>query len=274
MGQYYKFMNIDKKQVCQRNWHSIKLTEHSYLGNNYCDDILNLLSNEWKGDRVIHVGDYAEGNDRTTTQKLIEKIVNENDLKCSVYHWGDTFEEVKPSREKDIRYVYNHTKKEYVDLYKQPIQWSYCNDKEIAFTKFNSFALLTACGNGRGGGDYRSNHINFDFVGYWAGDNIESSDTLLKDYSKYKERSCIFDELDNFKNNIFTTDKKKKQLNVSSAIEMLKMQLKYIRDSETDDISKYKIDDYGLFDYEKESLEESLKQEQILSKNKEKEMTF
>lgn len=31
MGQYYKFMNIDKKQNCQRNWHGVKLMEHSYV---------------------------------------------------------------------------------------------------------------------------------------------------------------------------------------------------------------------------------------------------
>ena len=84
MGQYYKFVNIDKKQVCQRNWHNIKLTEHSYVGNNYCTDILSLLSKEWKGDRIIHVGDYAEPNDGTTTQKVIEKLYRENNVKTSI----------------------------------------------------------------------------------------------------------------------------------------------------------------------------------------------
>ena len=94
MGQYYKFMNIDKKQNCQRNWHGVKLMEHSYVGNNYCDDILRLLSNEWKGDRVIHVGDYAEPKDGTTTQNIIEKIMNENDIKYSLYSLCDQFDEV------------------------------------------------------------------------------------------------------------------------------------------------------------------------------------
>ena len=39
MGQYYKFMNVDKKQICEKNRHGWKLMEHSYLGNDYCDDI-------------------------------------------------------------------------------------------------------------------------------------------------------------------------------------------------------------------------------------------
>ena len=117
MGQYYKFMNIDKKQNCQRNWHGVKLMEHSYVGNNYCDDILRLLSNEWKGDRVIHVGDYAEPKDGTTTQNIIEKIMNENDIKYSLYSLCDQFDEVVPSSKDEIRYVYNLDKKEYVDYF-------------------------------------------------------------------------------------------------------------------------------------------------------------
>ena len=77
MGQYYKFANIDKKEKCDRNRSGYKLMEHSYVGNGYCDDILRLLSNEWKGDRVIHAGDYAEPNDETTTQNVVEKLSNE-----------------------------------------------------------------------------------------------------------------------------------------------------------------------------------------------------
>ena len=84
MGQYYKFMNIDKKQNCQRNWHGVKLMEHSYVGNNYCDDILRLLSNEWKGDRVIHVGDYASYDDPSLTSHLISVFKLESILPASI----------------------------------------------------------------------------------------------------------------------------------------------------------------------------------------------
>ena len=56
MGQYYRFYNLDKKQNCKYTG-LLKLTEHSYLGNDYCTDVLSLLCNEWKGDRIIHVGD-------------------------------------------------------------------------------------------------------------------------------------------------------------------------------------------------------------------------
>lgn len=164
MGQYYKFINLDKKQRCERRKYMLKLTEHSYLGNKYCSDILSLLANEWKGDRIIHVGDYAEGNDVTTTERLIEQIEQRNklpDKKLTVYHWGDTFKDVKPKEDlTNIRYVYNLDKKEFVDLLKQPVQWFYYENNKIYATKFNSFALLIGCGNEQGGGDYYTKNKN------------------------------------------------------------------------------------------------------------------
>lgn len=194
MGQYYKFMNIDKKEKCERNRDLMKLTEHSYLANEYCGDILQLLSNEWKGDRILHVGDYAEPNDNTLTANLIEKINNELNIPSddTLYNYGETFTEVSPTTRKSIRYVYNLDKEEYIDLYKQPIQWVCCSDKYINFAKFNSFALLTGCGNGLGGGDYGT--VNEEYVGYWSGDRFVSSSEPIKEYDNYESLNIIFSE--------------------------------------------------------------------------------
>lgn len=194
MGQYYKFANIDKKEKRDRNRHGYKLMEHSYVGNDYCDDILRLLSNEWKGDRVIHVGDYAEPNDGTTTDKFITKIINEFDINYSMYNYIDSFDEVSPSNTDSIRYVYNLDKKEYVDLYKQPIQHFFYDSKknEVGACKINSFALLVGCGNQQGGGDYY--HINKKAVGCWAGDRLVSSPEILNEYKSYKQKNLIFNE--------------------------------------------------------------------------------
>ena len=170
----------------------MKLTEHSYLRNDYCDDILSLLSNEWKNDRVIHVGDYAEPKDETNTQNLIDKIVTDNRINCTVYEWASSFNEVEPANEIEARFVYNHDKKQYTDLKKQPIQWCCSDGKKIEFAKFNSFALLTGCGNGLGGGDYCG--INENYIGYWAGDKLESSEKEIEQYSDYKEMTNIFNE--------------------------------------------------------------------------------
>lgn len=255
MGQYYKFVNLDKKQVCQRNWHNIKLTEHSYLGNDYCTDILSLLSNEWKGDKVIHVGDYAEPNDETNTQRLINNICKDNNIKTSVYDWANSFEEVIPKDfNYNIRYVYNHDKKEYVDLFHQPIQWLNIDDKVASFTKFNSFALLTACGNGLGGGDYRS--INENVIGSWAGDRLESSVEFLNEYKKYRENNYVFDEWCklNGKENKFN---KEDRINKKEC-EFLKTELdsfKKYRELKEFDLN---IDSYGLTEKESKLFNETI----------------
>lgn len=201
MGQYYKFINLDKKQKCERNRGFLKLTEHSYLQNYYCMDVLSLMLDEWKGDKIIHVGDYAQGNDGTTTSKIIDKIERENNLEESVYHWGESFEDIKPKRMKEnINYVYNLDKKEYVNLNKQPIQWFCYENNELFYAKFNAFVFLISCGNEQGGGDYYYNNKNK--VGSWAGDRFVSSHSLLKEYENYKEVNYIFNECIPIKNRI------------------------------------------------------------------------
>ena len=264
MGQYYKFMNIDKKQNCQRNWHGIKLMEHSYVGNHYCDDILRLLSNEWKGDRVIHAGDYAEPNDETTTQNIVEKLIKELDVKSSLYHWCDMLDEVKPTSKDEIRYVYNLDKKEYVDLFKQPTQWCHYSDEiGIGPVKINSFALLTGCGNGLGGGDYF--FVNHQSVGSWAGDRFVSSKEPLEEYKKFKCRDEIYNELkDSYKKikkyNRFTKDKILKEEE-----KIFLKELNYLKDHNID-ISKIKLEESGLLEEEKIMFKNILDRERNLVK--------
>ncbi len=192
MGQYYKFINIDKKEEPKESVVFAKLTEHSYIGNNYCASVLSLLSNEWKGDRIIHIGDYAEDGDGAVTDDFIKTIKKQENLNKL---YNNSFRDVKPSKLKEIRYVYNHDKKEYIDLYKQPIQWCYIKNNELGVSKFDSFALLTACGNGLGGGDYNENLVNSDKIGLWAGDHFTSSSEKLKEFYDYKENTLIFNEL-------------------------------------------------------------------------------
>ena len=264
MGQYYKFMNIDKKQNCQRNWHGVKLMEHSYVGNNYCDDILRLLSNEWKGDRVIHVGDYAEPKDGTTTQNIIEKIMNENDIKYSLYSLCDQFDEVVPSSKDEIRYVYNLDKKEYVDLYRQPMQWCHYNDYEIGAVKINSFALLIGCGNGLGGGDYFFG--NHQSVGNWAGDRFVASKEPLEEYNNFKIRNEIYNEDKRYykklKNYNDITEKKI----LRSEKRMFSEFIKYLKEHDKD-ITKLSVDNIGLLPKEKEMFNNILEKEIELVKN-------
>lgn len=249
MGQYYKFVNTDKKQVCQRNWHNIKLTEHSYVGNNYCTDILSLLSKEWKGDRIIHVGDYAEPNDGTTTQKVIEKLYRENNVKTSLYDVASEFDEVTPEKvDFNIRYVYNHDKKQYIDLFHQPIEWTCIDGNTISFAKFNSFALLTGCGNGLGGGDYFP-ELNKKEIGTWANDRLESSVEFIDEYKKYKENDLVFTENKYVSNKWKRFHDSEKELN-KLELKTLEKDFEYYSKNRDLDYKKLKIDTYGLTEKE------------------------
>ena len=193
VGQYYRFLNLDKKQRCEKNRYGWKLTEHSYVGDEYCTDIISLLSNEWKGDRIIHVGDFAMSNDSTNTAGLIVKLNKEFKQQRSFYKFGKSFDNVEPSNyNKKIRYVYNLDKKEYLDLFHQPIINVSHDFVDVEYLKFSSFALLTACGNGLGGGDY--NGFNVEEVGKWAGDHFVTSEKKLDKYNDFKEYKNIFYE--------------------------------------------------------------------------------
>ena len=272
MGQYYKFINIDKKEKCDKNKFPLKLTEHSYVGNGYCNDILTLLSNKWKGDRVIHVGDYADMNDETTTQEVAKKIITSNNLKTSIYNWGDTFDNLIVESNNKIRYVYNHSKKEYIDLYNQPIQWCDYDNNKIYFSKFNSFALLTACGNGLGGGDYTT--VNFKSVGSWAGDKFESSVSFVNDYKTYKENKTIFNEMLNLPKSVQKLDSTTEQIIGEAESKLLSNYINKYQDYYNMNIEKLDIDTSELTPSETIYLRKELctLKEKYKKQNKEKDI--
>ena len=195
--QFFRFVNVDKKEKCERNFYPLMLTDYSYIGDEYCNDILSLLSDEWQGDRVLHIGDYASQNDNTNTEKVISEINKKFNYKFSIYSYAETFNDVVPSNEKkQIRYVYNLDKKEYLDLYHQPIINIGYSFSEVHFLKYNSFALLTACGNGLGGGDYDG--CNVEEVGKWAGDHFVASEKKLEKYNDFEEYNKVFYDTSKF----------------------------------------------------------------------------
>lgn len=233
MGQYYKYINIDKRIIVSAN-HGLKLTEHSWLGNNeVVIPIEQLVKNEWQGDRVIQLGDYAEGMDASTELrkehlKFIEKIKKEigrtNDK--SLY-WvdeadeGEKFKEYPleelfdsydlklehdsegmpiPFNEKgqkcscdQFRYLYNTKRKEYVDSFKILPSYVDIYKSEIFFTKLDAYSLLIAIGNGEGGGDYYG--PDKDIVGLWA----TTSDSIIISEKSPKEYAEENPEVENYK---------------------------------------------------------------------------
>lgn len=163
MGQYYMPVLQEERKLYRVYSHDFdngfKLTEHSYIGNKFVNVVCNYIV-----DNPVNLwwcGDYAEESD----------FENEKEFK-RIYDYAWTREEngrttiPEPNTDFDWSkqwYFVNETKKEFVKMPKQ-------KEEEYDLT-YNCVSLLTAVGNGRGGGDYWREDM-LSVVGYWAGDLV------------------------------------------------------------------------------------------------------
>lgn len=177
MGQYYypilgvpnKAADFSIKHFASSHDFSggLKLMEHSYVGN----PLLNRIEKELRSDPrpLVWAGDYAdeeEGLGKNLYGLCEEEVaVVDGDIKVVGLQllppkprraWGD---DVGEERLDGLRYLINHTKKEYVQI----------PDFDEENLTVHPLSLLTAEGNGRGGGDYRGESPD---VGRWARDVI------------------------------------------------------------------------------------------------------
>lgn len=200
MGQYYKVINIDKKEYMQALG-GVKLMEWSYNRNLLILNLMNKLANEWKGDRVFVVGDYAvseEDDDSYDYNKLVE-IEKDLDIyqkkssegyQISLYGYAyDNFTEIslKKLEKEEYKYIYNHNKKQFIELKHCPLAWLYKDKNTYVQVKVAPISLLLALGNGRGGGDYYGN--NSGYVGAYLDDvqNLEiTKEKLENDYTEFR----------------------------------------------------------------------------------------
>lgn len=172
MGQYYKVVNIDKKQYMYSDG-GIKLMEWSYNRNPLVLNLMKKLANEWKGDRVFIVGDYAISGDRIDNENkekdydydLLRKIEQELDIfekdeegyPITIYSYADKkYEEIALDKieNEEYKYIYNHKRKEFINLEHCPLAWLYKEKNNYVQVKIAPISLLLALGNGMGGGDY------------------------------------------------------------------------------------------------------------------------
>ena len=170
MGQYYTPI-IKRKDGTFETYYThdydngLKLMEHSYVGNGFVDTVAKQLYNN--PGRLAWIGDYAENDD----------YFNGDDLAVFIKESQEEARELKHRKKPPIaidfmedKYVINLTKNEYVDMAR------YVEEAPIdrwVEAPINPLPLLTAVGNGRGGGDYGGED---SMVGYWAGDEIVISD--------------------------------------------------------------------------------------------------
>jgi len=192
MGQYYKptILADDKKTpiTWADSWDygtGAKLMEHSWVGNHFVARIeVELLNNP---QCIVWAGDYADaevdadGNERT-------ELYEGREYPLTMYSMADKLEHLKLPKKavkssKARRYILNHESNEFVDIKKvqaSHLQWAKEGDEEWLV---HPLPLLTAEGNNRGGGDYRSDNGS-ELVGSWAR-NLISIVTRKKDIPEH-----------------------------------------------------------------------------------------
>lgn len=174
MGQYYRpvisdsghFSTFDNR--LDGKYVFAKLTEHSWWDNPWVCTIAKAILNHPA--KVAWVGDYSDDEEFAVENHLYELA------------WEVNASLLQPTTDPiflDGKFLVNHDKKIYID----------CNQYKEDSTDENGWTLhplplLTAIGNGKGGGDYRG--INEDLIGSWCYDLISLEDNPPDGYTKEK----------------------------------------------------------------------------------------
>ena len=192
MGQYYQAV-IGRKYGNDYNFSvysptaGYKLMEHAYFG----DELVETIAFELyrvRNHYVAWVGDYA-----ATSSKRLAKFIEAGQDRATDF----AILTIDESYSKTKMFI-NHTKKEYFipkfGEYKY-VDLETHEECELDII-IHPLPILTAMGNGNGGGDYDG--INMDMVGRWACDEIEVDDPIdgLNKVNGYKDISlrAIFSE--------------------------------------------------------------------------------
>lgn len=150
----------------------MKLAEHSWVWNDFVNGVMELI--EETPSTVAWVGDYAD-NASDYDGRYTEEVY------ASAWHddCRDRPFEKLPETHGD-GYIVNHSKGEYIDLERYVsanVENGWC---------VHPLPLMTAIGNGRGGGDYRGR--DKDMVGRWAMDVIEYTHEKPEGYAEISPR--------------------------------------------------------------------------------------
>ena len=177
MGQYYKAVILDKNKKTVNKWllshdfgSGLKLMEHSWVENEFVKSFERLILN--KPEHVVWGGDYADKCKGLQTN-VYDRCKDSNKV---------AKDEVYPVSVLDSRFVINHTKKVYVDKINIPDNDGW---------RIHPLPLLTCEGNGRGGGDFRSQEDK-PIIGSWARDLISRGKEVPNGF-----KELIFDLVEN-----------------------------------------------------------------------------
>jgi len=172
MGQYYHALFLAEKasdadkEFIRAAIHShmfnngMKLIEHSYIDSQFMCAVEFLLSplGMFYKTRVVWAGDYADPE--PGSEENLHRLSEGKEYAMST---RIDFSNIM----QDYNFIVNHTKKQYVTK---------------TGRVYHPLSLLTAEGNGRGGGDYHGSCENL--VGTWARDVISVEMAAPPDYTE------------------------------------------------------------------------------------------
>lgn len=199
MGQYYRPCILDADNNVTATMYShdygngLKLMEHSWMRNDFVAEFESLLVLDGPR-RVVWGGDYADPEPGTETDEHENglplyflagemtpirfdcKAVRDH-MKSKWFFDSYTEGDLVPLPDglpKYRRYLLNHDTMEYVDKHRVPGIVE-TNHRGVPVTwKLHPLPLLTAEGNGRGGGDFGGDDPH-GFVGRWARQRISAA---------------------------------------------------------------------------------------------------
>lgn len=178
MGQYYSVafkqdgaVKVSARHVRGQGYMMAKLLEHSYLENTFCKAVAKAIFG--KPARIAWVGDYAWEDEVKT---LTKGDVTYADVWGSEDKKADDRYKFAPAGRFSYKgkWLVNHDKKVCISF----DEWvkSYGSGGWPIFP----LSLLTAIGNGRGGGDYSGNAMVR--IGSWTWDLVEITKTKPAGY--------------------------------------------------------------------------------------------
>ena len=175
MGQYYKPINLDDKSWLYSHDYDngLKLMEHSWIVNDFVGVVMALMvpGQPWFKKPIVWAGDYYD--EEPYWEQALDALKIQP-VEC-----------MSKELQQKAKLV-NHTKK----LYVRYDEMQPCSDWAGIV---NPLPLLTACGNGRGGGDYHSQYPDYDKVGIWAG-HVLSIEFAVPKSRWYKKLTVGFKE--------------------------------------------------------------------------------
>lgn len=196
MGQYYMplIKSEDKTTILYPFDYDngLKLTEHSWIGNYFVNAALSFIKD--RPSMVAWIGDYSndcveafekKAGGREQFMEFFDQVWRSDRHESTDKPLIEEYRSLLTMGTKGT-YLVNHTRRQYIDIAQFIQANKFREEYDIDDWCLNPLPLLTACGNGQGGGDYYG--INEDVIGTWAFSIIEYTETKPANYKKVRYR--------------------------------------------------------------------------------------